>query len=210
MMRNLLTLFVMLILLTSCFKTKKQITGKVYNPITGVGIAHPTITFSIKNKGKSDLYSIVEQVTGNTYGDFTIEAKARKPMIANVVLDPAKYYLLGWYDNGGLYDTIIAAKKSKFDFQAVPYAHSKLIVNNINCQGASDSIIIYQSDQLGTIDADFAWVQTGCINYESDFSNVLMGEFYYKWVVIRNGIKTYFSDTVFFNEDEFKTYIINY
>ena len=68
----------------------------------------------------------------------------------------------------------------------------KVIFNNINCQGLSDSIIIKQSNVVNSF-LDNEWIIKGCDGYETAFSNVPMGTITTSYVVKRNGVVNSFT-----------------
>ena len=104
-------------------------------------------------------------------------------------------------------------------FEYAPCAYVKLIINNVNCSGENDTLVLFQGNQLGTFNFELPWVHKGCVYWESPggpdgapvgYSKVPMGALYYRWKVIRNSVTTIYEDTLLTNAGEFYTYEINY
>ncbi len=97
------------------------------------------------------------------------------------------------------------------DFKFAECAYMKLKIENVNCQGANDKIILYQGNQVGSFNYSQPWEHDGCALWESNgYSDIPMGEQYYKWEVTRNNVTTTYYDTLYLNAGEYKTYDINY
>lgn len=148
-------------------------------------------------------------------GEFEINA-SRLGTIWVQIQSGSDLYVLGWYQNGeyisdNFRTTAQKRKTMEADFHLVPYSYSKLIINNVNCQGPSDLFKLYRQNQLGTLDGSFGWVHEGCVYWETNgYSEILMGDVYYKWEVTRGGNTEIFYDTIFYPAGESITYEINY
>ncbi|GAA0875985.1 hypothetical protein GCM10009118_23940 [Wandonia haliotis] len=108
---------------------------------------------------------------------------------------------------------------TEINFEYAPCAYVKLIINNVNCVGETDSLVLFQGNELGTFDFSSPWVHTGCAYWESPggpdgapvgYSRVPIGANYYRWKVIRGGTTNLYEDTLLINAGEFYTYEINY
>jgi hypothetical protein len=103
--------------------------------------------------------------------------------------------------------------KPTFLFEFAPCAILKLKIKNISCSGPAD---YFKLTFLGTeVDPTYFNGATikeeyGCYELESDFSNVPMGERYYKWEVTKNGFTNTYFDTVDLAAGETRIFQINY
>lgn len=81
----------------------------------------------------------------------------------------------------------------------------------MNCQGPGDSMTLYQGNKISNFDFNYPWQHDGCAYWETNgYSNVPMGEQYYRWEVTRSGNIEIFYDTIYLQEGEQKVYEINY
>src|SRR5690554_2582483 len=102
-------------------------------------------------------------------------------------------------------------KNFKAEFEFAECAYSKLIINNANCNGASDKFVLFRKNQIGSINGNFGWEHLGCAYWETNgYSDIPMGNVYFRWEVSRNGTNSIYYDTVFYAPGEYKTYEINY
>lgn len=98
----------------------------------------------------------------------------------------------------------------KAEFNFAPCGSLKQIINNVNCFDQNDQIEIKISRFVDN-NYESPWTIVGCDGFISNhFSQVPMGNYYYKWVVTRAGVSNTFYDTVYVDENEFVTYEINY
>ncbi|AEA43638.1 hypothetical protein [Fluviicola taffensis] len=100
-------------------------------------------------------------------------------------------------------------KRNHFDYQMVPYGNYKLIINNINCQGVNDTIIINQTNQVGSF-LGIDWILKGCNGYITANEKAPMGTVYTHYIIIRNGISNEYEVNfeILPNQDNVQT--INY
>lgn len=95
-------------------------------------------------------------------------------------------------------------------FEFAGCAYLKENITNVNCEGPNDYMILYTSNSVNSLGAT-GWVFNGCASYSgSDFSKIPMGYYYHEWHVTRSGITNIYYDTIFVQENEYKTYDINY
>jgi hypothetical protein len=210
-MKNL-SLIILLFLIASCGKVlKTHVKGKVLNPVTGQGIENVRVILQKSGSGIPSGLKTVEAVYTDAGGNFDISARTLKGLTASVVLDGNEYYSIGWKKDGEVY-SILSPKKGNVtnaDFHAVPFGELILSINNINCQGITDSMQFNSIYQYGTDDGYSTW-RTGCYNYTSQPFKLPVGYHYYKTKVIRSGITTYLYDTVFVSEIGVPTIHIEY
>ena len=205
-MRCLIILVSTLILgVTSCTKIGRNITikGKVINPLTNVtyeGIKVQLVksqSFSLPGGFKEIKHTFTDEngefeLNATRLGDVWVQAQSGSDL-----------YVLGWYQDeeyisSNFRTTAQKRKTMEADFHVVPYSFAKLIINNVNCQGPDDLFVLFRENQLGTIDDIFGWEHEGCVYWETNgYSEILMGEVYYRWEVTRGGNTEVFYDTVF-------------
>ncbi|MFT4599838.1 MAG: hypothetical protein ACI857_000005 [Arenicella sp.] len=98
------------------------------------------------------------------------------------------------------------------------YAHCaylKINFNNTNCFDSNDHFkFYYQGREVpgkeGLIGA-LAHEGIGCYNYiNPDFTATPMGDYYYSWDIVRNGVQTTIYDTISLGKGEYFTYDVNY
>ena len=188
----------MILITASCTKFGKNVTlkGRVVNPVTGEGIAGAEVNLYRIAGAYDSKYKTIKSATTDASGHFELDKYTwAKPVARCETVD---LYQLGWTKDGGqtfIDNFELEVKKGKVtnaDFYAVPYGNYKIIVNNINCQGANDTIIIKRTNQVGSFLA-VDWILTGCSGYNSSFSKAPMGTVYTHYTVIRNGISNEFD-----------------
>ena len=208
-----LVCILLLITLSTCTKFGKNIyvDGRVYNPITGEGIEGvPVKIYRSKIDSKDPLGSdskTLKTITTDENGYYKLEYLASPFNKAFVLVNYAGYYPLGWVDNGSLGSNgIRKGKRNHLDYQIVPYGNYKLIVNNINCQGSEDTIILKRTNQAGSFLIK-DWILTGCSGYTTATSKVPMGTIYTHYTVIRSGISNEYDINfeVLPNQDNIQT-----
>ncbi len=213
-MRFLISFFILTTII-SCTKFGKNVTvkGRVMNPVTGAGIEGAEVKLLKVVGGYDSNYKTIKSVTTDASGAFELDKYTwTKPVARCEVGD---LYKLGWTKDGGqtfIDNFELEVKKGKVinaDFYAVPYGNYKIVVNNINCQGLNDTIIIRRTNQLESFLA-IDWILTGCGGYNSSFSQAPMGTVYTHYTVIRNGISTEYDVNfeILPNQDNIQT--INY
>lgn len=187
-------------ILFSCTKFGKTDTakGRVVNPITGEGIADVEMHLLKSTSGLPGGNKSVKSVTTDANGYYEISKAGLKKYSLMCNLN-ADYYPIGWYVDGeikvsntGNYG-LKKGKTLNADFYTVPYANYQLIINNINCQGSGDTIIINQTNQVGSF-LGIDWVLTGCDGYITDTEKTPAGTIHTTYTVIRNGISNVFEN----------------
>src|SRR5690554_3303100 len=173
-------------------KRQVKIEGKVYNPITQEGISGAEL-WLLKSGSITEYYGGYERVT-TVYtaadGSFKVDLKSAKAEILRLGDMHGEYYKIGWYENGALLPSDLTVKKGKTmhaDFYAVPYGEYRIKTNNINCQGATDTIIINQTNQVNSF-LGIDWVLEGCSGYTTAWDKVPMGTIHTKYTVVRSGV----------------------
>ena len=100
---------------------------------------------------------------------------------------------------------------NNIDFKIANAAYLKLSIHNVNCQGAGDTMILYEKNiNVPDFYLQKGWPFYGCENFSNDYDKVAMGSIEMKWVVKRNNTNTIYYDTIYLAEGEYKTYTINY
>ena len=214
-MRFVFALIGIFLVFTSCTKFGKNVTlkGRVLNPVTGEGIEGAEVKLYRIAGGYDSNYKTIKSTTTDASGNFELDKYTWAKPVARC--EVGEMYKLGWTKDGG--QTFIdnfeldvkRGKVTNADFYAVPYGNYKIIVNNVNCQGPNDTIIIRRTNQVGSFLA-IDWTLTGCSGYNSSFSQAPMGTVYTHYTVIRNGISNEFDVNfeILPNQDNIQT--INY
>ena len=97
-----------------------------------------------------------------------------------------------------------------FNFVFAECAYLMQNVNNINCQGGGDYMILYTKNQVNSLGVT-GWEFFGCNGYVGNhYSNVPIGKYYFQWEVTRNNITNTYYDTIYLSPGEYRTYDINY
>ncbi len=178
---------------TSCTKFGKNVTvtGRVVNPITGQGFEGLEVQLQKTKNSLPGGYTSVKEVYTDSKGYFEINHLAGANSYHVMVQTTADQYRLGWLIDGNYQQNsqlgVTKGKKMNVDYHAVPYGRYSLDINNINCGGAGDTIIINQQNQIGSL-LDIDWVLTGCAGYQTVLQDIPMGYVYINWTVIRAGV----------------------
>lgn len=193
-MKKLGVLIIILSVVFMSCNRKTTLKGRVMNPITGEGIAGATISASKTTMELPGGYKTVEQTTSDATGDFVLEFKNSA---SNIGVSTGDYYNIGWHQNGeiqpGYYLPVQQGKTMHADFYAVPYGEYRIKINNINCQGVNDTIIINQTNQTNTFLGN-DWTLTGCDGYTTSWDKVPMGTIHTKYTVIRSGVSNTYEE----------------
>jgi hypothetical protein len=192
---KLVMVTVVTITFSFCTKFGKNITvkGRVINPITNEPISGITVFLHQNWKSKT----IKKMATGED-GGFELSAAHIGPVWAGTdYRNYQDYYDLGWDYNGKYYSEIKVdkGKTMHVDYHLVPYGNMKTPIHNVNCQGVN----VFQSFTL-----------TGCYNNNGAFASVPSGDYNIEWTVIRNGVKTKYSNVLTVPGNGQAEYTINY
>ena len=206
-MKKLLYIFLVSILALAC--TRQQIKISAINPATGEPYAGLNYTISKNVTGAFETNShIVKKGTLNENG------------IALVTLNLSHYrsYVIGLespgehcYENNTSYTFSHNDKSFGFVFKIAPCAYIKFNIHNINCQGATDTMILeinYLTDPNYTV-----YLPTtipGCYNNDGSFAKIPSGNYLVKWQVTKNGIVSNHDTTFFIPENGHYHLTINY
>ncbi len=209
------------IFLFGCTKVGKNMTikGRAVNPVTGEGIPGARVFLSRSKLDIGSATKIVKETTTDENGSFEIS----KLSLSHCYLhcDPSvagDYYQIGWEKKKDipLFDAFtISVKKGKTmhaDYYAVPYAHIQLKIENVNCQGPADHFVLYAEGTEVDMSVNGVMIdKMGCYQYTApSHSKIPMGKRYYRWEVTRSGVTNTYYDTLYFAENEYKTFEINY
>ncbi|AEA43635.1 hypothetical protein [Fluviicola taffensis] len=208
------TLFIFLLSTCTKFGKNVYVDGRVYNPITGEGIPNiPIRLYRSKLDSKDPLGTdskTLQTTTTDANGYYKMEHLSTPFNHVWIRLNNLDYYPIGWVGFGHTGSELVKkGKRNHLDYEMVPYGNYKIVVNNINCQGANDTIIIRRTNQVGSFLA-IDWVLTGCGGYNSSFSQAPMGTVYTHYTVIRNGVSNEYDVNfeILPNQDNIQT--INY
>ena len=202
--------------LFSCSKPGKNVgvKGRVVNPITNEGMPNvEVILLTSESLSLPGGFKKIKSTKTDENGNFEIYAlRVFKPVWVQAEI--LNEYGVGWFSDGayisdGFRANVNKGKKMLADFHAVPYGKYRIIINNVNCQGPTDTIIIRQQNQVNSM-LDIDWIRTGCEGYTTSYQDTPMGEMYISWKVIRGGVTTEFSDVLFIYPNQENQFVLNY
>ncbi len=210
------TLNVMLILLifsfgnASCTKLGKNVTikGRVINPVNNEPIAEKKVYLYRNN------FKTIKRTNTNENGEFELSAGRFGPIWAEVSYDYKEYYSLG-FDYEGQYYSALKVDKGEVmnvDYHMVPYGEIKLDIDNVNCNGVTDTMN-FRKKWIGysEFDSYYSTPRTGCYSYTSASPfKIPIGTYIYETKVKRSGNITFVYDTVTVNETGVSTIFIDY
>ena len=213
---NILFLLLISVFFFSCTKFGKNVTieGRVLNPITGEGISGAEIWLLKTTMGLPGANKEIKTVFSDENGNFELNKfsfRADKIRMGNTHGD---YYELGWYKDG-IYESdgstleIKKGKKLNIDFHMVPYGEYRIRINNINCQGINDTIIIHRQNEVKSF-LDKNWTLTGCSGYTTAWDKVPMGTIHTKYTVIRGGVSNTYEEDFIVEPNQQNEQVIDY
>jgi hypothetical protein len=215
-MKNLIAISILFMLFTSCTKFGKNVTvkGKVVNPVTGQGIEGIEIQLQRETWGLPGGNKAIKSTFTDANGDFEISKLGLRTYTLRAQTG-VNFYNIGWFENGENVTStggMLNVKRGKImhvEYRAVEFGNYNIIVNNINCLGPSDTIIIKRQNEVKSF-LEIDWILTGCTGYTSASSQVPMGNIYTTYTVIRNGLSQTFNQTFFVVPGANNTQTINY
>ncbi len=209
-MKTSMILALFSLLLLGCNKEAVNFHIKIINPATGEGYANHE--FYIKSsKTGSDGQIVKTEYTGFTdqNGEAIVPLKIKKSVAHYVT--PSVVTNTCYINSIDLYYNNTNDLNPEFVFEIAPCAYSKLTINNVNCEGPSDLMVLYQGNQIGTFDGGYAWQHQGCAFWQTNGqSDIPMGKVYYRWEVTRSSGTTIYFDTVYYAPGVLTEYTINY
>lgn len=205
-MKKSLLLFLVILLCFSCKKERTiHITAK--NVVTGAPYAGLRYTVVKEHTAMfEEKYKTVASGTLNENGEAYITKRLNKNDAYTIRVEepPNCCY------NKNISLHFGGEEHFEAPFEFAECAYLKLSIHNVNCQGG-DKMVLYQGNQVGSFNFSEPWEHDGCALWESNgYSNIPMGEQYYKWEVTRNNITNTYYDTIYLSAGEYKTYEINY
>src|SRR5690554_1603352 len=200
---------IFIIVLFSFMSCKKKTMIKVHveNVATGAPYINQLIYIREDSQWADKPNSTVYEGYTDNNGMLFIEFKYRKDAKYSIFINlPDNYCYIH-----SLSYPINQEKTNDIHFRLDACAQLKLKIDNVNCQGAGDEMVLFQGNQVGNFDFNQPWEHDGCAFWVSNgYSNVPMGEQYYRWEVTRSGNTETFYDTIYLQEGEQKLYEINY
>ena len=206
------------LLLFSCNK-KETLKISVKNVVTGEAVANMNINvyevFNVSDGVSGTKTELFQSGETNSEGVLFLTEKFNKNRRYTVKV--GKFSEEVCHINKSSY-TWSVGEATDLAFEYAPCAYSKLIINNVNCSGEDDKMVLYRQDEIGSL-SGVGWEHVGCVYWESPggpdgapagYSRVPMGKRYYRWEVTRNGITEIFYDTIYYPAGDYVTYEINY
>ena len=218
---NILAISILfLMILSSCTKFGKNVTieGRVENPITGEGISGVKIVLEKETLEIPGGIKSIKEVYTDANGSFELNKFSfRASQITANTGTAGDYYKIGWHKDGEYVSTnstleIKKGKKLYVDFHMVPYGDYRIVINNINCQGATDTMW-FRNKWLGYtgFESSYSTSRIGCYSYTSASPfKIPIGTYIYETKVKRSGNITFVYDTVTVNETGVSTIFIDY
>ena len=210
----ILTSFFLIFGMIGCTKFGKNITvnGRVLNPITNEPISDITVRL-IKSKNLQYYggYKTIKETTSDINGNFELSAGRTGGIWIVADFNYQNYYELGW-DYNEKYHSQLKVDKGEImhvDYHLVPYGEYRLIINNINCGGPNDTIIINKTNFVQSF-LDNDWMLTGCDGYTTSWNKVPMGNIHTKYTVIRNNISNTYQVNFMVHPNQNNEQVINY
>jgi hypothetical protein len=212
-MKTPIKIFILIFFATaiSC-KKKANFHVKIINPATGEGYAN-TKFFVKSEKTGADGEIVKTEASG-------ITNENGEALVTSLKISNAKsYYVIPesipnicYINDVKIYYTDrLTNPNPQFTFEIAPCAYSKLTINNVNCEGPDDLMVLYQGNQIGTFDGSFGWQHHGCAFWQTNGqSDIPMGKVYYRWEVTRSSGTTIHYDTVYYAPGVLTEYEINY
>jgi len=213
---RILFLITFLTLATSCKKNHHVIHVKATNIVTGTGAQYEGLKFSVvattPGVFESNYKNVYEgYLDANGEASFDLKMKNNKSYSLGIQLPENTCYF------NDLYFSLKHDLKNQIvEVEFAPCAYLKLKVNNVNCEGPSDNFKLFYMGRLvggqgDSIVGALSQEGNGCYSYEGvSFSDVPMGEIYYRWEVTRTSGTEIFYDTIYLDAGEYKTFEINY
>jgi len=212
----LINLIAIVFIAVSCTKFGKNITvkGRVLNPITGEGYAGVEIKLlRSKSFQYAGGYTAIQKVTSDENGYYEISAM-RTGTIYLIPGEIGDKYSCGFKYNNKYYSMIQVTKGKVMhvDYHIVPYGKLQINIKDINCNGSNDTLKIYRTHSLPNFydNVPNPAIYVGCIDQTGNMNQAPMGWYKYTGVIIKNGVTTPISDSIFLEKGETKVWNIFY
>lgn len=181
--------------------TVNKVTGE---PLPGVTIfATEDLSWDPINNAKGTFFEGVTDQNGKLAINFKMRNNGKYQVIQSDAPNSC------WHNTKAFF--LEDKKNQNITFEFAPCAQLKLKIENVNCEGGGDEMVLYQGNQIGSIDFSQPWEHNGCALWESNgYSKIPMGEQYYRWEVTRSGTTDIFHDTIYLEEGEQRVYEILY
>lgn len=210
-MKNWYAYIILLGVLLACTKDGKNITvkGRVYNPVTGAGIPNCEIRLlktTSGSPGTSGGYEDVATVYTDNDGYYELNHTSMFVRYVGCYPDQNEYEEIGWVKDGiqtgnTSFEKVNLGKYTYLDCEVVTYGLLNSHVQNVNCEGASDEMIVRKKYQFTGWDSYWSPVKQGCYNQSSTEPVILpIGLYVFETKVTRPSGVTYVYDTVFVSE----------
>ena len=205
-------------LLSACTKFGKNVTvkGRVLNPVTGQGIVGAEIWLQKSSGGYEGGYKTVKKAISDENGYYELDKLGLASYRATC--QTGDHYDLGWTTNNGETFTSnfwIDVKKGKTmhtDYYTVPYGCLHWQIENINCEGNSDTMWYMMKSEF---DDDFLNIWslpiTGCALIEGNGCDKITSGKQIIYVKVKRGSgTTYKYDTIQIQENGTTNFHLTY
>src|SRR5690554_4116782 len=178
-MKNLIYISFIIFFAVSCKKeTSVVIQAKDYN--TGDGTAYAGQEYAV-----SESWTPFQETKSKIVATGFLDDNGKASF--NLKMKNNRKYVLGVSepDNicyGGLMQHYLDHEKNNtVTFEYAECVYIKIKIDNVNCQGPGNEMVLFQGNQVGNFDFNQPWEHDGCAFWESNgYSTVPMGEQYYR------------------------------
>lgn len=232
-MKPLLNFIVLLVLgysVVACAKTeqlkKTSISGVVINGTTELPFDHGTVqlieTETPVNISSPISLTVIDEyeiaVDGLYEFEFNAKRGTRFTYHVEYVYPEGEEFGIGDYDGHPEITRISLEKKEEYSDQELiifPGALIKILVYNENEYDENDEIIVFEIHDITGKNVEANYIGGGGYwndnyNEQTGFDPILAGDATLEWHVTRNGQTSVFSDTIYLEHNEKRTYEIHY
>jgi hypothetical protein len=208
-MKKITIILCLLILVFTACNKKRTVHIKAINAVTGepyAGLAYGISATTTGIGGEKKVYDHKGTLDANGEAFVTLRVRGNRTYNVGCTKPPNTCYVKDINFSFGKEDK----NKNNFLFEYAECGYLRERIANINCQGSSDYMILYTSNQINSLDAN-GWEFFGCNGYYTeDYSTVPIGKYFHKWIVTKNGVTNTYYDTVSVGENEYITFDVNY
>jgi hypothetical protein len=198
----------LLIIFTSCQDKEKLVHVKVINAVTNEGYSGLQFSIIGQREGvfeshyKTEYEGVLNE-NGEALFDFKMKNSKSYRLFVEVPENNCYYNDLTYvmkHDSSNMH--------AYFEF--APCSSLKFEINNVNCQGSSDSMRFRNKMSYSDWES-WSTDRSGCYAYTSEnFFDVPMGWRIYEWEVNRSGVITNFIDSIYLDAGEYGTFVMEY
>ena len=214
-----LIIAVVLLSVLSCTKVGRNITvkGKVVNPVTNAPFEGIEVWFQRTTNQLPGGYKTIKEEITDANGEFEINATRIGGTQYIRLGDVKGNYRLGWYEDGEYKGTsvkkVTKGKTMEVEYHLVPYGEVIFDIENINCQGATDTMWLQHRSQFEDSYPEWwAIPRSGCYAYTSPqpTNELYIGKRFFRLRIMRGGVETFEEYEYQILKDEVTTVTLHY